>query len=314
MPSERILWTGQTSCYDARGARVGCAGTGQDGAYGAGRRWPVPRFRRDGALVEDALTGLVWTADANLAGFPLSWAEARAFVETMNREAAFGFRDWRLANRRELRSLVCHQNTRPALPEGHPFENLFPHWYWTSTPSAIAPGHAWYVHFDGGRMFYGALDEQHMLWPVRGVGEGLFSCTEDEGGRYVARGDVVRDTLSGREWTRSADLAQGVTDWEGALEVVAALNRAERRDDVHPWRLASINELESLVDCTRADPALACTHPFRQVREAYWSATTSTYEPSWAWALYMRKGAVGVGYKGGAHFHVWAVRMPWAGA
>jgi len=40
------------------------------------------------------------------------------------------------------------------------------------------------------------------------------------------------------------------------------------------------------------------------VREAYWSSTTGTYEPDWARALYLDKGAVGVGQKAGAHFHV----------
>jgi hypothetical protein len=31
------------------------------------------------------------------------------------------------------------------------------------------------------------------------------------------------------------------------------------------------------------------------------------FEPDWAWALYLTKGAVGVGQKKGAHFSVWAV-------
>jgi hypothetical protein len=32
------------------------------------------------------------------------------------------------------------------------------------------------------------------------------------------------------------------------------------------------------------------------------------FEPDWAWALYLTKGAVGVGQKKGEHFSVWAVR------
>jgi hypothetical protein len=31
------------------------------------------------------------------------------------------------------------------------------------------------------------------------------------------------------------------------------------------------------------------------------------FEPDWAWALYLNKGAVGVGQKRGAHFSVWAL-------
>jgi hypothetical protein len=43
------------------------------------------------------------------------------------------------------------------------------------------------------------------------------------------------------------------------------------------------------------------------VRAAYWSSTTSAFEPDWAWALYLDNGAVGVGQKRGRHFNVWAV-------
>jgi hypothetical protein len=55
-------------------------------------------------------------------------------------------------------------------------------------------------------------------------------------------------------------------------------------------------------------PALPEGHPFTHVREGYWSSTTSMFESDWAWALYLTKGAVGVGQKRGAHFSVWAVR------
>jgi hypothetical protein len=44
------------------------------------------------------------------------------------------------------------------------------------------------------------------------------------------------------------------------------------------------------------------------MQDVYWSSTTSLFEPDWAWALYLNKGAVGVGQKAQAHFHVWAVR------
>jgi len=36
----------------------------------------------------------------------------------MNRGTHLGFSDWRLPNRRELRSLLDHQTRRPALPGG----------------------------------------------------------------------------------------------------------------------------------------------------------------------------------------------------
>jgi len=86
---------------------------------------------------------------------------------------------------------------------------------------------------------------------------------------------------------------------------VTELNR--QRDVAYSWRLPNINELESLVDCSAHSPALPHGHPFTEVREGYWSSTTSMFEPDWAWALYLTKGAVGVGQKKGAHFSVWGV-------
>jgi hypothetical protein len=87
---------------------------------------------------------------------------------------------------------------------------------------------------------------------------------------------------------------------------VAVLNRAGTKPR-EAWRLPNINELESLVDGVAHSPALSPGHPFEEVQVAYWSSTTSLFEPDWAWALYLDKGAVGVGQKHGRHFHVWAV-------
>ena len=116
------------------------------------------------------------------------------------------------------------------------------------------------------------------------------------------------DRLTNLCWQASADLTGSPSTWEEALNAVRDLNRRSGEGD--SWRLPNINELESLVDCSAHDPALPDAYPFRDVREGYWSSTTSMFEPDWAWALYLNKGAVGVGQKKGAHFHVWAVCDP----
>jgi len=327
-----VLATGQVRCYDASGREIPCRGSGQDGEYRCGRPWPSPRFEVHGELVHDRLTHLVWPRRVNFAGFPLTWDEALAFVRDMNRERWLGYGDWRLPNRRELRSVLSMQAARPALPEGHPFTEIFFGWYWTSTTAAINPAHAWYVQIEGARMFYGGKDQSFLVWPVRGNPAGILARTGqrecfDASGRpmpcpgtgqdgeyrtgaawpeprFTATPRGVLDRLTGLCWHPCADLTGGPVDWEGALAAVAALDPGGSP----PWRLPNINELESLVDASRAGPALPPGAPFEQVSEAYWSSTTSAYEPDWAWALYLDKGAVGVGQKAGAHFHVWAVR------
>jgi hypothetical protein len=92
--------------------------------------------------------------------------------------------------------------------------------------------------------------------------------------------------------------------WRDALAAVAELNREGAGS---PWRLPTINELETLVDCAVHSPALPSGHAFTDVQDIYWSSTTSLFEPDWAWALYLEKGATGVGQKCFAHFSVWAV-------
>ncbi len=326
------LQTGQTTCHDPSGFEVPCSGSGQDGELRKGIPWPEPRFEQHRETVLDRLMGLNWTRNANLAEFPMSWQEALDYISGMNREKVFGYSDWRLPNRRELRSLMSHQTRKPALPAGHPFKNVFLGWYWTSTTAAINTAYAWYMHMEGARMFYGNKEQFFLLWPVRGGGNGVLPATGqaacyDASGRpvpcagtgqdgefrfgrpwpvprfEVREADVI-DHLANLRWSRNADLAGKQVTWKGALEAVENLNAASGR---RRWRLPNINELESLADCSRHSPALPEGHPFLDVREGYWSSTTSMFEPDWAWALYLAKGAVGVGQKWGEHFHVWPV-------
>lgn len=329
-----VLQTGQRVCYNERGAEVECAGSGHDGEFRRGLEWPVPRFRAKEETVDDFLTGLSWPVNANLAGFPLTWQEALDFVMAMNSREEFGHADWRLPNRRELRSLVSYQTLHPALPENHPFVNVVLNWYWTSTTAAINPAYAWYVHMDGARMFYGGKNQFSLVWPVRG-GSGVLPVTgqhgcydalgntipcrgqvQDGGGRsgtvwpeerFAVAGDAVRDRLTGLRWLRRASLSEDEVSWTGALGLVAELN-GQSGEAGSGWRLPNINELESLVDCSAHSPALPEDHPFVQVQEVYWSSTTSRFEPDWAWALYLVKGALGVGVKRHRNFHVWPVR------
>ena len=170
MISYHYLHTGQRNCHADDGREIPCKGSGQDASFDVGTPWPEPRFILHDDEVTDNLTGLIWCRDASLAEFPLTWQEALDFVANMNREQHYGQHDWRMPNRRELRSLLSLQSKLPALPELHPFINVFNGWYWTATTAAISPAHAWYVALDGARMFYGGKDQSYMLWPVRGVG------------------------------------------------------------------------------------------------------------------------------------------------
>jgi hypothetical protein len=108
-------------------------------------------------------------------------------------------------------------------------------------------------------------------------------------------------------WLKQFDAMERHVGWEKALEMIDALN-AQRAGGYADWRLPNIRELESLVDLNRHSPALAAGHPFEHIADGCWSATTSVYEKRYAWVLYPRDGAVGVGYKPLREFCASAVR------
>lgn len=325
--------TGQSRCHDAAGREIPCPGSGQDAAFPHPAASLAVRFLPLGEeLVRDAATGLVWPVDAGLAGFPMPWAEALETCARLAAQGLLGRADWRLPNRRELRSLVSYGQARPALPQGHPFRNVFSGWHWTSTTAAPAPAYAWYVHLEGGRMFYGKKDQDCLCWPVAGEcllpRTGQDWCRDALGSEIVCpgtgqdgavrsglawprprfaaaggKGEGVLDRLTGLVWASRADAAPGPASWQEALDVAGGYRGGG-------WRLPDVNELESLVDAGRFGPALPAGHPFEAVGDVYWSATTSAYDPAWAHALYLHKGAVGVGVKSGREFLVWPVTGP----
>ena len=80
------------------------------------------------------------------------------------------------------------------------------------------------------------------------------------------------------------------------------------RDNLYNLVESGMRALESLVDVTTHSPALAAQHAFHTIQEGYWSATTSLYEPRYAWVLYTKDGAIGVGYKPQQDFYLLAIR------
>jgi hypothetical protein len=128
------------------------------------------RFYVEKKTVLDRYTGLMWSLDASLTEFPMTWSEAFDFVQNLNRETDIrSYENWRLPNRRELLSLVSHDRINPALPSNHPFENVFHGYYWSASTSARLPQQAWYIHLGGAKVYRGIKHASYMVWPVRSV-------------------------------------------------------------------------------------------------------------------------------------------------
>lgn len=295
------------------------------------------RFLSDRKTVIDTRTNLMWTKDAALFEFPLTWKEALTSIQSQNTLTLYGYSDWRLPSRKELFSLVSFKVINPGLPTGHPFLNVFNGYYWTSSSCIRLPRQAWYIHLGGARVFKGMKHGSYMVWPVRTsenqklvdvMKTGQRSCFNENGvavdcqgtgqdgdiqsgiahpdNRFVEESQVVHDRSTGLTWMKSADICKEPVTWTSALSLVSEMN-AGKEFGYNDWRVPNVVELESLTDLGRHSPALPVDHPFDDVRDYYWSATTSMYDADYAWVLYFIDGAVGVGYKPLSEFYLWPV-------
>ncbi len=301
-----LLETDQISCYDAVGRPVPCKGSGQDAEHPKIGLSVASRFRVQDEVVLDVATGAIWSRNANLADFPLTWDEAHDFTAAMAARKAHGHARWQLPSRRLLFSLISHQTVNPALPIGHQFTNVFSGYYWTADTCHRLPGQAWHIHLGGGRVVRANKRDDSLVWPVCPP-ETAFSDTLEDKERFVRNSATALDIRTGLIWNRDADPVGYPLSWDKAFSTVETFNRSALYGATD-WRVPTIRELESMVDLTADSPALPPRHPFLNVRDVYWSSTTSLYEPRYAWALYVQDGMVGVGFKPDAAFHLWPVR------
>jgi hypothetical protein len=162
--------TGQATCYNATGAVIlSCTGTGQDGDLKAGVAWPAPRFvvgtGATADCVTDNLTGLMWTQDGNLPAGTRTWQLA---LDYANGLTLCGFSDWRLPNRKELRSLINYglANNATAL-NTLGFTNVQTFYYWSSSSIAGSVADARIVDMSDGNVNAENKAASFYVWPVR---------------------------------------------------------------------------------------------------------------------------------------------------
>ena len=170
-PTVKLPQTGQTMSY----------ATGDDGDLERGVAWPSPRFtdNNDGT-VKDNLTGLIWLKNANCANATRVWATALSDVAQLNTNGKMNNNDcgdtsnsgshqtdWRLPNRKELRSLIDYSRYGPALPSGHPFTNVQSGFYWSSSTYARNTYFAWVVDMWVGDVYAYSKTYGIYVWPVR---------------------------------------------------------------------------------------------------------------------------------------------------
>jgi len=186
--------------------------------------------------------------------------------------------------------------------------------YWSSTTNAMVPGYAWYVDFSNGGYVYlfGYKLNQTYVRAVRGG---------QTPQNFINNGDgTVTDTSTGLMWQK--DTAPGTYTWQQALSYCEnlILNNDGQWTNGTPnssgakysnWRLPNRNELQSLVDYGRYNPAIntdyfsdtvPCDSPLSC---SYWSSTTSADYPSNAWGVcFACHGGVVNGYGKADNYYV----------
>ncbi|MBF0565045.1 MAG: DUF1566 domain-containing protein [Nitrospirae bacterium] len=331
--------SGQTTCYDAGGAQVACAGTGQDGDIKAGVAWPTPRFTDNGdQTITDNLTGLIWAKDAGTpavgacTGGKMAWTKALDYVACLNAANYLGYNDWRLPNINELESLVNAEQSSPGqwlATQG--YTNVESDHYWSSTTYARFTSDVWNVIVWCGLVVNSAKSLSFFVWPVRteqsgsngnsavwATGQKQSYYSGDDGAigagvawpspRFTNDGTgTVTDNLTGLTWTKNANPAKETKTWQQALDYVASMNTGRGTYGYIDWRLPNRRELRSLVDHSKYGSALPAGNPCTNVQNYYWSSSTNAGKPSYARNVNMYDGDVHAGYKAGSGY-VWAVR------
>ena len=119
----------------------------------------------DGAAVLDQETGLVWEQSPSTA--LVVWGRAQLRCTQLLTGGRGG---WRLPTVQELGSLIDLSVPGLSLPAGHPFANIQPFLYWSSTTTAVVPAGAWFVRFDNRTDYTNTLAQNATIqvWCVRG--------------------------------------------------------------------------------------------------------------------------------------------------
>ena len=256
-------------------------------------------------IVRDNVTGLEWQKATPSGTY--KWQQALDYVAGMNAgtHENYGYTDWRLPTIEELSSLV-DAGTTPAIdPVFNDTDNMDP--YWSSTAHVYDSSGAWNVDSTGG-FVYGNLKTSYSY--VRAVRGGQYRPLAN----FVINGNgTVTDTTTdlmwqqciyGQTWSGTACTGRTATRTLNPLLYVQELNNTNYLG-YGDWRLPTRNEVQSLVDYSRWNPATAFP---QTAASGYWSSTAAVNATSNAWFVDFSDGGVYDYDKASDDWYVRAVR------
>lgn len=290
-----VLCTGETNCYnedylhDTSCHEKGSAFYGQDAHY-ADKGYCTPKsFTVSGTAPEEIVidnnTGFQWqrtlpeiyegcTAGGTIKGEQCEWQEATDYCENL---VYGGYDDWRLPAVEELETIIDHGKRDPSVdtvyfPDiGTPYN-----FYWTST-SGIYSSSSFYINF-----FLGKTGMNSTAAAICVRGESFPQHTFIE--KTVNGGIIVTDLSTNLQWAKEYKIN---LSWKESLEYCENLYYAGYSD----WRLPNINELKTLLNRERSEPA----SNFPDIRIGFlWSSSSRFNGGSEAWFATSDLGTTGV--------------------
>ena len=109
---------------------------------------------------------------------------------------------------------------------------------------------------------------------------------------FTRNGNIVTDTTTGLQWQDNTEAKTVTKTWIEAINYCENLTLGGYND----WRLPNINELKSIVDRSKSNPAIVDTF-INVVSSVYWSSTTIVEYKGNAWVVNFDDGNVHNGYK-----------------
>jgi hypothetical protein len=101
-------------------------------------------------------------------------------------------------------------------------------------------------------------------------------------------GEIVTDSKTKLMWQDNAEASTVTRNWQGAIEYCEALKFGGHDD----WRLPNINELKSITDRTRNNPAINPAFVNVTTNNYYWSSTSVSGDTDSAWVVLFYYGSM----------------------
>lgn len=119
-------------------------------------------FIKDGDIITDSSTGLIWEDNSSVETTTYTWSDAIDYCENLELGS---YTDWRLPNINELLSIVDYTENSPALDSTFKFGLSDD--YWTSTTYNDNTSGAWRVDFTKGLDYFSLKTNSNYVRCVR---------------------------------------------------------------------------------------------------------------------------------------------------